>query len=462
MRFFFALVFSIILTTVHIAHGGPPFVFGGNNAALNLQRGFAAKEGTDLATPPAGTRYMYSKSDGWYDIDSSGTVRKFSGDVTGPASSTDDSLARFNGTTGKLLKSGGLITNSDVSGAAGIAYSKLALSSSIVNADVSGSAGIAYSKLALSGSIVNADVSGSAGIAYSKLALSGSIVNADVSGSAAIAYSKLALSGSIVDGDISGATTITGSKLQAASASNAGAVNTTTQSFAGNKTFQGSVTDFGTSSTANTAVRVIGNNGTIEYRYIDNSTTKWATLYNFSNGRWELYDYVGAAVRFSLTQGGVPRFFNLGTGSATNAVHYDTTTKELYYVSSSRRYKKDIKPLQVDSSKIFQLTPRSFTDGRSGKEAVGLIAEEVVEVLPSMVGYIKVDEKGDRIDWNDGKRRQGNAPKGKEVPDTVYYEQLPILLLEEVKKLRSETDTLKAEVASLRSEMNELKKAVAK
>jgi hypothetical protein len=343
------------------------------------------------------------------------------GDVVGPASATDDSLARFNGTTGKLIKSGGLI----------------------VNADVSGAAAIAYSKLALTGSILNADVNGSAAIAYSKLNLASSIVNSDVNGSAAIAYSKLALSGSIVDADISGATTITGSKLQAASASNAGAVNTTTQSFAGNKTFQGSNTDFGTSSTANTAVRVIGNSGTLEYRYIEGSTTKWSMLHNVSNARWELYDYVGAAVRFSVTQGGVPRFFNLGTGSATNAVHYDTSTKELYYVSSSSRYKDNIRPLQVDSSKIFQLETRSFTDKRSGKETIGLIAEEVAEVLPTLVGTIEVDDKGDRIDWNDGKRRQGNAPKGRAIPDTVFYDQLPILLLAEVKKLRAELDALK-------------------
>jgi len=50
------------------------------------------------------------------------------------------------------------------------------------------------------GGITNANISGSAGIAYSKLSLGTSIVNADVSASAAIAISKVStgLSGSLV------------------------------------------------------------------------------------------------------------------------------------------------------------------------------------------------------------------------------------------------------------------------
>lgn len=84
------------------------------------------------------------------------------------------------------------ITNSEISGSAAIAYSKLNLATSIVNADISASAAIAYSKLNLATSIVNADISGSAAIAYSKLDLSSSIVNADIATGAAIARNKLA------------------------------------------------------------------------------------------------------------------------------------------------------------------------------------------------------------------------------------------------------------------------------
>lgn len=61
----------------------------------------------------------------------------------------------------------------------------------LTNSDISGSAAIAYSKLNLSGSIVNADISASAAIVYSKLSLTGGIVNADISSSAAISTSKI-------------------------------------------------------------------------------------------------------------------------------------------------------------------------------------------------------------------------------------------------------------------------------
>lgn len=47
-------------------------------------------------------------------------------------------------------------------------------------------------KTVVNGGLDNSNLSGSAGIAYSKLTLTGSIVNADISGSAAIALSKLA------------------------------------------------------------------------------------------------------------------------------------------------------------------------------------------------------------------------------------------------------------------------------
>lgn len=50
-----------------------------------------------------------------------------SGDVVGPASSTDNGFVRFDGTTGKLLKDGAAtLVNADISASAAIAFSKLA------------------------------------------------------------------------------------------------------------------------------------------------------------------------------------------------------------------------------------------------------------------------------------------------------------------------------------------------
>lgn len=71
------------------------------------------------------------------------------GDVVGPASATDNGFARYDGTTGKLLKNyAATLVNADIDAAAAIAYSKLNLASSIVNADVAAAAAIALTKLA--------------------------------------------------------------------------------------------------------------------------------------------------------------------------------------------------------------------------------------------------------------------------------------------------------------------------
>jgi hypothetical protein len=88
---------------------------------------------------------------------------------------TDSSAARTN------LGLGSLATLSTVASAN-------ITDGTIVNADLSAAAAIAYTKLALTGAILNADLAGS--IAYSKLSLTGAILNADLAGS--IALSKLA------------------------------------------------------------------------------------------------------------------------------------------------------------------------------------------------------------------------------------------------------------------------------
>ena len=82
---------------------------------------------------------------------------------------------------------------------------------------------------------------------------------------------------------------------------------------------------------------------------------------------------------------------------------------------SSRRYKHDIKPMDKASEALYTLKPASF---RYNKEydatqtlAFGLIAEEVAEVYPDLVG---------------------RNPKGE--PESVRYEQINAMLLNEFLK----------------------------
>jgi len=97
----------------------------------------------------------------------------------------------------------------------------------------------------------------------------------------------------------------------------------------------------------------------------------------------------------------------------------------LVRISSSQRYKEDIRPLDIDSSAIYDLEPKAFRWKSTGEEGYGLIAEEVEDVIPEMVIY------------------QNNSP------EAVDYRLLTMLMLEEMKRQREEIEALKARVEEL-------------
>ena len=93
---------------------------------------------------------------------------------------------------------------------------------------------------------------------------------------------------------------------------------------------------------------------------------------------------------------------------------------QLGTVSSSRRYKENINDIEIDSSKIYNLRPVSFnyiTHPKNPK-SLGLIAEEVSEIIPELVRYKE------------------------NLPESVKYQDLPILLLNEIKKLNDKINML--------------------
>ena len=118
---------------------------------------------------------------------------------------------------------------------------------------------------------------------------------------------------------------------------------------------------------------------------------------------------------------------------------------------SSRRYKHDIQPMHKASEAIYELKPVSFRYHKQYDAtqtiAFGLIAEEVAEVNPDLVG---------------------RNPKGQ--PESVRYEQINAMLLNEFlkehKKVEEQNDKLESQarkiqeqetgIAELKSEMNAL------
>jgi Chaperone of endosialidase len=98
-------------------------------------------------------------------------------------------------------------------------------------------------------------------------------------------------------------------------------------------------------------------------------------------------------------------------------------------VKSSARYKRDIHDIGDASDKLMKLRPVRFTykGDSTGIQQYGLIAEEVEKVYPELV-----------IDDASGK------------PETVEYQVLPAMLLNEVQKLAKENRRLAEQVAALK------------
>jgi hypothetical protein len=104
---------------------------------------------------------------------------------------------------------------------------------------------------------------------------------------------------------------------------------------------------------------------------------------------------------------------------------------------SSRRYKHDIQPMDRASEALFSLKPVSF---RYNKEydatqtlAFGLIAEEVAKVYPDLVGRNSIGE-----------------------PESVRYEQINAMLLNEFLKEHRKVQQLEATVADLATELRKV------
>jgi hypothetical protein len=110
---------------------------------------------------------------------------------------------------------------------------------------------------------------------------------------------------------------------------------------------------------------------------------------------------------------------------------------------SSRRYKHDIQPMDNASEKLYALKPVSF---RYHKEydatqtlAFGLIAEEVAEVYPDLVG---------------------RNPKGD--PESVRYEQINAMLLNEFLKEHRKVEQQQREIDTLKAELREQRDLIQK
>jgi hypothetical protein len=145
------------------------------------------------------------------------------------------------------------------------------------------------------------------------------------------------------------------------------------------------------------------------------------------------------------TPGAQSSFFAAGVAGATVSgaqVLVDTTTGQLGVASSSRRFKEDIRDMADASNGLMRLRPVSFryekpfADG-SKPVQYGLIAEEVAEVYPDLVAHSA-----------DGQI------------ETVKYQVLDSMLLNEVQRQQTEIHGLERQNQDLRERLSRLEAAL--
>lgn len=118
-----------------------------------------------------------------------------------------------------------------------------------------------------------------------------------------------------------------------------------------------------------------------------------------------------------------------GSGAAATDININTTTGQLFQVTSSRRYKKNIKPYRDGLDMLLALRPVNFQWKKGKSDAgyddsfldLGLIAEEVAEVAPEFVVFNEDDQ-----------------------PESVRYSSLVMPLINAVRELADEVDRLSA------------------
>ncbi|NPA34309.1 MAG: tail fiber domain-containing protein [Chlorobi bacterium] len=123
---------------------------------------------------------------------------------------------------------------------------------------------------------------------------------------------------------------------------------------------------------------------------------------------------------------------HLNTGTGTTLV-VDPTGRVLKS-SSSAKYKTNIQPLDDNWSKILSLQPKKYTYKHTGQEAIGYIAEELDSLsLKWLVGY---DLTGK--------------------PDFIYYDRLPIYLIEIIKQQQKQLATQSQQIKALQERLSYL------
>ncbi len=178
------------------------------------------------------------------------------------------------------------------------------------------------------------------------------------------------------------------------------------------------------------------------YNIISGDTDTWVStdpLFVIGNGSSSSSPHNAMTV---LKNGEVyfPDVYTVAVGATNRDLYIDNTGK-IGYLSSAKRFKKQIKPME-DISWLYKLRPVNYVykSDQKGIKQYGLIAEEVEKINPLFVSYNK-----------DG------------IIETVNYSQLITPMLKAIQDLKVENQQLKnklSEIDNLKTEIEQLKSTI--
>ena len=150
--------------------------------------------------------------------------------------------------------------------------------------------------------------------------------------------------------------------------------------------------------------------------------------------------YIGTGVEGMAVEDDHTYIRNINTtnvsGGGTDTVTVNLATGLLGHLTSSRRYKEDIKPIADASEALYRLNPVSYRYKReidsTRSPAFGLIAEEVAEVNPALVAH---------------------NPGGQ--PESVHYEMINAMLLNEFLKAHRKMEAQQRQINDLTARLDQ-------
>tara|TARA_A100001515_G_scaffold66234_1_gene52489 strand:+ start:28 stop:495 length:468 start_codon:yes stop_codon:yes gene_type:complete len=147
---------------------------------------------------------------------------------------------------------------------------------------------------------------------------------------------------------------------------------------------------------------------------------------------------VNGPTRMSIDSSGSVSMPDLSSGAGNADLRFNTGNGDVTFDTSSRLVKEDIEDIPYGLDAVKKLAPKKYkrTDGEKEVE-LGLIADEVVEVIPEIVGIMPksvfTKEESDT----------------EEIAGSVRYSKLTAVLVKAIQEQQAQIEALQTKVAAL-------------